>query len=70
MASADSSRQLVWQKLDSTRADQSWLSVEWEVHRSKVPGGWFVITRVEGSAPQGMVYYPDPDHHWDGASIP
>lgn len=33
--------------------------------RCKVPGGWLVI--VYGS---GMAFYPDPEHKWDGSSLP
>lgn len=62
------SRELVWQQLTSTRAEQSWRHVGWEVHRARVPGGWFVLTRIEGGPPQGMTFYPDPQHRWDGGS--
>jgi len=33
------------------------------MRRAKVPGGWFVIYKSEGVA---MVFYPDPEHKWDG----
>ena len=38
------------------------------VMRAKVPGGWFVRTYlgVAGSA----FFYPDPEHAWDGSSLP
>jgi hypothetical protein len=61
---------LVWQKLESKCVDQMWFHTAWEVHRTKVPGGWLVVTRLEGSAPQGIAFYPDPDHRWDGGSVP
>ena len=32
--------------------------------RAKVPGGWFV--RVIA----GAFFYPDPEHKWDGSSLP
>ena len=69
MSNSELSRELVWQKLESKRADpdSSWLHVDWEVHRAKVPGGWFVLTRM-GGAPQGIAFYPDPQHVWDGGS--
>ena len=63
-------RELLWQKLESKRIDQSWFHTDWEVHRAKVPGGWLVITRLAGAAPQGIAFYPDPDYRWDGASAP
>jgi hypothetical protein len=46
--------------------------------RSKVPGGWLVF--VYGCAVGelgswglgfgGLTFYPDPDHEWDGDSLP
>lgn len=60
--------ELVWQKLESRRSDKSWHHMDWEVHRAKVRGGWFIITRIEGSAPQGIAFYPDSEHRWDGGS--
>ena len=38
------------------------------VLRAKVPGGWFVqaATGVAASA----FFYPDPEHKWDGSSLP
>jgi len=33
--------------------------------RAKVPGGWFV--HLVGAGP---FFYPDPDHKWDGSSLP
>ena len=49
--------------------------VKWEgirsslgsMYRAKVPGGWLVI--VERDAPS-LIFYPDPDHEWDGSSLP
>lgn len=38
------------------------------VKRAKVPGGWFV--RVGGGASQAAFFYPDPNHEWDGGSLP
>lgn len=35
------------------------------MRRAKVPGGWFVIYQGESIA---MVFYPDPEHKWDGHS--
>jgi hypothetical protein len=36
--------------------------------RAKVPGGWFVYTMAGGQG--GAFFYPDPDHQWDGNSLP
>jgi hypothetical protein len=32
--------------------------------RAKVPGGWLVTVY------SSVAFYPDPDHAWDGASLP
>ena len=69
MPNSEQTPALVWQKLESTRVDQSWFHTDWEVHRAKVPGGWFVVARIAGSSPQGIAFYPDPDHRWDGGSL-
>jgi hypothetical protein len=62
---------LTWHKLESTRTDKGLFSFDWDVHRAKVPGGWFVLVRVAGSAEPGSVtFYPDPDHRWTGGSLP
>jgi hypothetical protein len=35
------------------------------MRRAAVPGGWLVA--VTGA---GLTYYPDPEHAWDGTSLP
>jgi hypothetical protein len=35
------------------------------MRRAKVPGGWLVS--VTGA---GLTFYPDPEHQWDGTSLP
>jgi hypothetical protein len=35
------------------------------VSRAKVPGGWLVL--INGSA---AAFYPDPEHAWDGKTLP
>lgn len=61
---------LTWEKLDSGREDQKWYHTEWEVYRAKVPGGWLVLPRSSGTIPQHLTFYPDPEHKWDGGSLP
>ena len=34
--------------------------------RAKVPGGWFVHLYFQ----KATFFYPDPDHEWDGSSLP
>jgi len=36
--------------------------------RAKVPGGWFV--QVSAGVGIGAFFYPDPEHTWDGSSLP
>ncbi len=36
--------------------------------RAKVPGGWLVAISLTYGA--GVTFYPDPDHLWDGNSLP
>ena len=40
--------------------------------RAKVPGGWLVIvSRLSGpSGVSGVTFYPDPNHAWDGGTMP
>lgn len=35
-----------------------------KIYRAKVPGGWLVIHT------DAMVFIADPDHEWDGSSLP
>ena len=34
------------------------------IFRAKVPGGWFVTTDNIN-----QMFYPDPEHKWDGSSL-
>ena len=38
--------------------------------RAKVPGGWLVYLWKWKDASGGGLFYPDPNHTWDGSSIP
>lgn len=58
-------RQLVWENVDSARADSGLFKLDWKVHRAKVPGGWLVLVIHNTS---GLTFYPDPGHRWDGGS--
>lgn len=50
-----------WEKLKNGGDNQCCL------FRAKIPGGWLVwITQNDG---EGLTYYPDPNHEWDGTSI-
>jgi hypothetical protein len=37
------------------------------VRRAKVPGGWLVIIAY---GEWGICFVPDPEHKWDGSSLP
>ena len=39
--------------------------------RTKVPGGWFIMFRIETAFSFVPVsfFYPDPDHTWDGSDL-
>lgn len=39
------------------------------IYRSKVPGGW-LIGSLGSTRDTALSFYPDPDHKWDGNSIP
>ena len=59
-------QQLVWKKLNSSRAGGGIIKLNWKVHRTKVPGGWLVLV-IHSTA--GLTFYPDPEHKWDGGSL-
>lgn len=51
--------QVDWKQLSATN---------WDTFRAKVPGGWLVAIRVyEGG---GVTFFPDPEHRWDGGTLP
>ena len=47
-------------------------SMRHSCHRAKVPGGWLIWQpRSHNEVPQApMVFIPDPEHTWDGNSLP
>jgi hypothetical protein len=48
-------------KWEQVKSDSSF-----NVYRAKVPGGWLVFTYWSDKS--GQVFYPDPEHRWDGTS--
>lgn len=55
-----------------TNSWEIWGDVRWEkveshfsFFRAKVPGGWLLMMMGEG-----FTFYPDPNHKWDGKSLP
>lgn len=52
---------LVWEELYYwDRLDSRWVS---DVDRAKIPGGWLVKRNA-------VSFVPDPEHRWDGSSLP
>lgn len=42
-----------------------------EMWRTPVPGGWLVLTvETQQSDSLSTTFYPDPEHEWDGSSLP
>ena len=67
MAKGTEQQQLVWHKLNSSsRAEGRVFKLGWDVHRTKVPGGWLVLVIHNAT---GDTFYPDPEHNWDGVSM-
>lgn len=44
------------------------------IKRAKVPGGWLVVshffTSFASFKDASVAFYPDPNHEWDGGSLP
>ncbi|MDQ3012792.1 MAG: hypothetical protein M3X11_19050 [Acidobacteriota bacterium] len=51
-----------WEKLKSSGSP-----LAGEIWRAKVPGGWLLIIHYGETA---ITFYPDPQHKWDGSSLP
>ncbi len=56
---------LHWDEIKAKFSDGSRASF----YRAKVPGGWLVGIFLSGQA-VSITFYPDPDHKWDGSSLP
>jgi len=60
---------LVWEGIKCETAKKGLFdSAMNPVLRAKVPGGWFVSMR--GFQEASAFFYPDPEHTWDGSSLP
>ncbi len=49
---------------NETRRGLVWQELDAKVRRAKVPGGWLVLANGDG-----LAFYPDPEHVWDGTSL-
>lgn len=52
-----------------TPKSQGYAPTPSSLSRAKIPGGWLVYGTTSGAAAV-VVFVPDPEHHWDGASLP
>ncbi len=55
---------LIWERLNDSIPVFD--GKELKTYRAKVPGGWLVAS---GSLTNGVTFYPDFDHEWDGGSL-
>ncbi len=66
LSKQQSSDGLQWVKLKS----------DIDLHRSKVPGGWLLYSKTRDhfanglGVGSGIAFMPDPEHRWDGNSLP
>jgi hypothetical protein len=61
--------ELVFEALTVAGHDKGVLSIS----RAKVPGGWLIASylfAVMSFKTAAVAFYPDPDHSWDGGSLP
>jgi hypothetical protein len=61
---------LRWQTLNTIREEDGILISKYLTERAKVPGGWLVISQFQIGSAHGLVFLPDPNHLWDGGSLP
>jgi hypothetical protein len=61
---------LRWENIKTVREDRGLLNSEYLAERAKVPGGWLVISQFKIGSAHGLVFLPDPNHEWDGGSLP
>ena len=61
---------LIWEEVKCEKQDKSFFSAGIApMWRAKVPGGWFI--RIIGAPDDAAAFfYPDPEHLWDGSSLP
>ena len=61
---------LIWEEIKCEKQDKNFFSSGVSpLWRTKVPGGWFI--RILGvPEADAAFFYPDPEHLWDGSSLP
>jgi len=55
---------MIWEELESAGGGHL------AVRRAKVPGGWLVYASNGYHHHGGMSFYPDPEHRWNGGTLP
>ena len=61
---------LHWKSVQTTRDLTGLMHSKYLLERAKVPGGWLVISQFQVGPAHGLVFVPDPNHEWDGGSLP
>jgi hypothetical protein len=58
------------ERIEAEFKDPRWFTDSYlgKLFRSKVSGGWLLM--LIGSGTTTLAFYPDPDHKWDGNSLP
>jgi hypothetical protein len=60
---------IIWEELEKSYLVNGQIKPSlYPIRRAKVPGGWLVRTSSAEGA--GICFYPDPQHKWDGSSLP
>ena len=55
---------------ETVREDDGFLDSRYLTERAKVPGGWLVIAQFKIGGSHGLTFLPDPNHQWDGGTLP
>jgi hypothetical protein len=60
-------KHIVWEMIKAYRKDPAYPGPYLDagsVARTKIPGGWLMCLE------KGVTFVPDPNHEWDGGSLP
>ena len=61
---------LRWENLNTVREEHGVLDSKYLTERAKIPGGWLVLSQFHIGGAHGLTFVPDPNHTWDGGSLP
>lgn len=59
---------LKWEPIPTIFPSNNSSGIYQTIYRAKVPGGWIITNTYTSMSP--ITFYPDPDHKWDGSSLP